>query len=166
MNGKAAKGDWTVTTRCTAGMVAVFAILATPLLAQDMAGRVGKQSDAVANEVIAWRRDFHRHPEPGNREERTARIVAEQLRAMGIEEVKTGMARHGVVAIVRGRKDGPTVALRADMDALPVREQTGLPFASENPGVMHACGHDAHTAILLGAAKVLLALRDDLRRNP
>ena len=112
--------------------------------------------------VIEWRRDFHAHPELSNREERTSKRVAEHLRAMGVDDVKTGVAHHGVVGLIRGTGPGPTVALRADMDALPIQEQTGLPFASENPGVMHACGHDTHTAMLLGAAKVLVQMRDSL----
>lgn len=122
--------------------------------------RVEELSKQAAPEVVQWRRDFHAHPELSNREERTARVVAEQLRKIGVEEIKTGVARHGVVALIRGGKPGPTVALRADMDALPIQEQTGLPFASQNEGVMHACGHDAHTAMLLGAAKVLMEIRE------
>ena len=119
--------------------------------------------------MIDWRRDFHQHPELSNREERTARIVAEELRRMGLEP-KTGIAHHGVTAIIQGGKPGPRIALRADMDALPVAERSGLPFASkataqyrgETVGVMHACGHDAHTGILLGVAKALVAMRDTL----
>ncbi|WP_254460215.1 M20 family metallopeptidase [Xanthomonas sacchari] len=119
--------------------------------------------------VVEWRRDFHQHPELSNREERTAAKVAERLRALGLEP-QTGIAHHGVVAIVKGALPGPRIALRADMDALPVTEQTGLPFASkatgeyrgETVGVMHACGHDAHTAILLGVAEALVAMRAQL----
>ena len=112
--------------------------------------RVEQLSGQVAPTVVEWRRDFHAHPELSNREERTARVVAEHLREIGVDEIKTGVARHGVVA------------LRADMDALPIQEQTGLRFASQNEGVMHACGHDAHTAMLLGAAKVLVQMRDGI----
>ncbi len=119
--------------------------------------------------VVEWRRDFHAHPELSNREERTSAKVAEHLRALGLEP-KTGVARHGVVAVIKGGQPGPKIALRADMDALPVTEQTGLPFAStataeyrgEKVGVMHACGHDAHTAMLLGVADTLVAMRDSL----
>ncbi len=119
--------------------------------------------------VIEWRRDFHQHPELGNRETRTAGIVAAQLKALGIE-VHTGVAHTGVVGVLRGGKPGPTVALRADMDALPVTERVDVPFKStvtaeyrgEKVGVMHACGHDGHTAMLLGVAKVLAGLRQDL----
>lgn len=118
---------------------------------------------------MQWRRDFHQHPELSNREERTSAKVAEQLRAMGLKP-KTGIAHHGVVAIIKGGKPGPRIALRADMDALPVTEQTGLPFASkatstyrgEPVGVMHACGHDAHTATLLGVADALVKMRENL----
>ena len=102
-------------------------------------------------EVIAARRDFHQNPELSNGEERTARVVAEKLRQLGLE-VRTGIAKHGVVALLRGGQPGPVVALRADMDALPVEEAGDLPFKSKQPGVMHACGHDVHTAIGLGVA--------------
>lgn len=119
--------------------------------------------------VVAWRRDFHQHPELSNREERTAAKVAEHLRSLGLKP-QTGIAHHGVVAIIQGGKPGPKIALRADMDALPVTEQSGLPFASratssyrgETVGVMHACGHDAHTGILLGVADALVAMRKEL----
>ena len=123
----------------------------------------------LQRQVVEWRRDFHQHPELSNREARTAAKVAERLRAMGLQP-KTGVAVHGVVAIIKGGLPGPKIALRADMDALPVTEQTGLPFASrakaeyrgEQVGVMHACGHDAHTATLLGVADALVAMRDRL----
>ncbi|KRB07773.1 M20 family metallopeptidase [Lysobacter sp. Root690] len=123
----------------------------------------------VKADVIAWRRDFHQHPELSNREERTSAKVAEHLRKLGLKPL-TGIARHGVVAIIEGGKPGPKIALRADMDALPVTEQVDLPFASkatasfrgETVGVMHACGHDAHTGILLGIADALVAMKKDL----
>lgn len=124
---------------------------------------------AAMPQVLAWRRDFHQHPELSNREVRTSKIVAEQLRAMGLE-VRTGIAHTGVVGILRGGQPGPTIALRADMDALPVTEQVDVPFKSvataeyrgEKVGVMHACGHDGHTAVLLGAAKVLAGMKAEL----
>ncbi len=120
-------------------------------------------------QVIAWRRDFHQHPELSNREERTSAKVAEHLRALGLKPL-VGIAHHGVVAIITGGRPGPKVALRADMDALPVTEQVELPFASkvmttfngQSTGVMHACGHDAHTSILLGVADALVAMRAEL----
>ena len=130
-----------------------------PAQHDDLSGRVDQLTQTVMPSVIEWRRDIHAHPELGNREERTAAKVAEHLRAIGVDQIKTGVAHHGVVALIRGRQKGPTVALRADMDALPIVEQTGLPFASQNPGVMHACGHDTHTAMLLGVASVLAQLR-------
>ena len=132
------------------------------LHADEIVSRVEELSKQAAPAVVQWRRDFHAHPELSNREERTARVVAEQLRKMGVDQIKTGVAHHGVVALIRGGKPGPTVALRADMDALPIQEQTGLPFASQNDAAMHACGHDAHTAILLGAAKVLVQMRQSI----
>jgi amidohydrolase len=124
---------------------------------------------ALEPRVIEWRRDFHSHPELGNREFRTSGKVAEQLRALGLE-VRTGIAHTGVVAVLRGALPGPTVMLRADMDALPVTERTDVPFRStamgefrgRQVGVMHACGHDAHTAILMGAAQILAGLRSRL----
>jgi len=131
-----------------------------PDAADDLSGPVSQLTREVMPSVINWRRDFHTHPELSNHEERTAAKVAACLRAMGVDQIKTGVAHHAVVALIQGRKKGATVALRADMDALPVTEQTGLPFASQTSGVMHACGHDAHTAMLLGAASVLMRLRD------
>ena len=120
-------------------------------------------------QVVEWRRWFHQNPELGNREFKTAARIAEILTGLGLEP-KTGIAHTGVVAINEGGKPGPLVALRADIDALPVTEQTGLPFAStakgeyngQEVGVMHACGHDNHMAMALGAARVLNAVKDDL----
>ena len=112
-------------------------------------------------EIIEMRRYLHQHPEPGFQEYNTAKFVSEKLAGLGME-VKTGVAKTGVVGILRGGKPGKMVALRADMDALTITEKTGLPFASVNPGVMHACGHDAHTSALLGAAIVLNELREEL----
>ncbi|HVS03563.1 MAG TPA: amidohydrolase [Thermoanaerobaculia bacterium] len=124
---------------------------------------------AVDPKVVDWRRDFHQHPELSNREVRTAARVAEHLQGLGIE-VQTGVAHTGVVGILRGGRPGPVIALRADMDALPVSERSDLPFASRETatyegrevGVMHACGHDAHVAILMGTAEVLAAMRESL----
>lgn len=111
-----------------------------------------EQAKAIADQITAWRRDFHQHPELSFQEVRTARVVADNLSDMGIE-VQTGVAKTGVVGYLG--EGEPIVAIRADMDALPIDEATGLPFASQNAGVMHACGHDAHTAMLLGVAKLL-----------
>lgn len=129
---------------------------------------IDAQLAAVTPKVIGWRRDIHRNPELGNQETRTAALVADHLRKLGFDEVRTGIAHTGVIGILKGRRPGGTVALRADMDALPIKEATGLPFAStvtamdngKSVPVMHACGHDAHTAILMGAAEVLAGMRD------
>ena len=136
------------------------------------AADVTRRVAAVEPEVIAWRRDIHEHPELSNREVRTGRIVAEQLRLFGLD-VRTGVAHTGVIGVLRGARPGRTIALRADMDALPVEEKTDLPFSSHARGdyqgkdvpVMHACGHDAHVAMLLGAAKVLAGLKSRLSGN-
>ena len=130
---------------------------------------IAARAAALESRLIAWRRDIHAHPELSNREFRTAALVAEHLRTLGLE-VRTGIAHTGVAALLEGGRPGPTVALRADMDALPVTEQTGLPFASRvtaeydgrSTGVMHACGHDAHTAILMAVAELLAGMREEL----
>jgi amidohydrolase len=131
---------------------------------------IAAAADAVEPRVIAWRRDFHQNPELGNREVRTARIVADHLRALGFDEVREQVAHTGVVGVLRGRLPGAAVALRADMDALPVAEEVDVPFRStvrtqwngQECGVMHACGHDAHTAMLMGVAEVLASMRDHI----
>jgi amidohydrolase len=116
----------------------------------------------LAPEIASWRQDFHRHPELLYEVHRTAGIVADKLRAFGCDEVVTGLGKTGVVGVIRGRGQGSgkVVGLRADMDALPIEEATNLPYRSETPGLMHACGHDGHTAMLLGAAKYLAETRD------
>jgi amidohydrolase len=137
--------------------------------AQINSDKLDAAARAIEPKVIEWRRDFHTHPELSNRETRTAETVAKRLRALGIE-VKTGVGLTGVVGLLRGGKPGRTLGLRADMDALPVTEQTDVPFKSkvtaqfrgETVGVMHACGHDAHVAILLGVAEVLAGMREQL----
>ncbi len=117
---------------------------------------------ARVDELTEWRQDLHRHPEIGYSEHRTAKIVAERLSDFGFDEVETGMGGTGVVGVLHGRDGpgGPAIMLRADMDALPIDEATGLAYASENPGVMHACGHDGHTTMLLGAARQLAETRN------
>jgi amidohydrolase len=154
---------------CTPVVLLLAAVAAaeaqTPILDDRTEARIA----AVEDRVIAWRRDIHEHPELGNREFRTAALVAEHLRALGIE-VQTGVAHTGVVGVLRGGRPGPVVALRADMDALPVTERVDLPFASrvrteyngQEVGVMHACGHDTHVAILMGVAEVMTAMRDEI----
>ena len=140
-----------------------------PAAAVDLKSEVEPALDGIAKKVIAWRRDIHEHPELGNRELRTSKLVADHLRKLGIE-VRTGVAHTGVVGTLRGGKPGPVVALRADMDALPVTEPEGLPFAStvktiyngQETGVMHACGHDTHVAMLMGVAEALAGIRKEL----
>ncbi len=145
---------------------------AAPLQAQTpdaLAAAIASRADALNAKVVAWRRDLHEHPELSNREVRTAGVVADHLRKLGME-VQTGVAHTGVVGILRGGKPGPVVALRADMDALPVTEEVDLPFRSrvkteyngQAVGVMHACGHDAHTAILMGVAELLAGMKADI----
>ncbi len=142
-----------------------------PVSASSIAHSIDAAARAVEPQVISWRRDIHQHPELGNREFRTAGIVAAHLRALGLDSVRTEVAHTGVVGVLKGALPGPVVALRADMDALPVTEQVDVPFASkarttwnnEEVGVMHACGHDAHVAILMGVAQVLCGLRASLR---
>jgi len=123
--------------------------------------RIRQLADEVFPEVVRLRRALHRRPELAFEEHETARLVAETLRGLGIEPT-TGVAKTGVVAHIEGQKPGPVVALRADMDALPIQEANAFDFASERPGVMHACGHDAHTASLLGAAMILSRMREEL----
>ncbi|GAC1335616.1 MAG: hypothetical protein NVSMB20_10690 [Bradyrhizobium sp.] len=116
-------------------------------------------------DIQAWRRDIHQHPELQYDVHRTAAFVADRLREFGCDEVATGLGRTGVVGVIRGRKpagrgDIKVIGLRADMDALPIEEATSLPYASKTPGKMHACGHDGHTAMLLGAARYLAETRN------
>nr|WP_238325360.1 amidohydrolase [Lunatimonas lonarensis] len=130
---------------------------------------IDQKAEALEAQVIAWRRDFHQHPELGNQETRTAAIVAGHLRSLGME-VTEQVAVTGVVGVLKGGKPGPTVALRADMDALPVTERADVPFRStqtaiyngQEVGVSHACGHDSHVAILMGVAETLASLRAEL----
>ena len=140
-----------------------------PLQAQTVYDQIDKQADAVEPKVIAWRRDLHQNPELSNREFKTAEKIAAHLRSLGLE-VRTGVAKTGVVGILRTGKPGPVVGLRADMDALPVVERVDIPFASKvkgeyrggEVGVMHACGHDTHVAMLMGAATVLTSIKNTL----
>ena len=117
---------------------------------------------ADENYIKELRREFHRNPELSGQEQRTSQRVIEELKKLSIHEIRHNMAGYGVLAIIGQKKDGPTVALRADTDALPIFEQSGVSFASQNEGVMHACGHDAHTAMLLGAAKILKSMEQEL----
>lgn len=124
---------------------------------------LSERAAVIYEKVVMWRRDFHRYPELAGHEERTSGLVAEHLRALGLE-VAEHVGGFGVVGLLRGEAgNGPVIGFRADMDALPLQEQTGFPYASKIPGVMHACGHDAHTAMLMGTAEVLSAMRTQLR---
>jgi amidohydrolase len=153
-----------------AAMVAMAA--AMPALAEtppEVRASADRAAQAIEQKMLTWRRDFHQHPELGNVEVRTAKIVADHLKKLGMK-VRTGVAGTGVVAVLEGGRPGPTVALRADMDALPVKENNDLPFRSQATGtyrgqtvpVMHACGHDTHVAILMATAEILAGLKKDL----
>jgi len=111
-------------------------------------------------DMTEWRHDLHRHPELALQEHRTSQVVQDKLRSFGVDEIHTGLATTGVVGVIRGREPGPAIGFRADMDALPILEETGAAYASETPGVMHACGHDGHTTMLLGAARYLAETRN------
>ena len=152
--------------------LALGLLLAAPFLAEAQSSlkpAIAQKADALKDKVIAWRRDFHEHPELGNQEVRTAGIVAAHLRSLGIE-VQEKVAYTGVVGILKGGKPGPVVALRADMDGLPVTERGDLPFKSnvvtefngQKTGVMHACGHDSHVAILMAVAEILASEKANL----
>jgi hippurate hydrolase len=112
------------------------------------------------DDMTVWRRDLHAHPELALQEVRTSGVVQQRLREFGVDEIATGIAKTGVVGVIRGRGPGGAIGLRADMDALPIAEETGKPYASTTPGLMHACGHDGHTAMLLGAARYLAETRN------
>src|SRR5207253_3085160 len=148
-------------------VVRLLFALSTPLgraseIPAARASAISTTAEAMRAELVATRRDFHRHPELSNREERTSRVVTERLRLLGFDEVRTNVAKHGVVALLKGGKPGPVVALRADMDALPINETMDVPYKSLVPGVEHACGHDAHTAIGLGVAELLSTMRSEI----
>ncbi len=155
----------------TAAIVALSSYVLPATAAVDRA-KVDALSASVEPKVIAWRRDIHEHPELSNRETRTAKLVADELKRLGLD-VQTGIAHTGVVGLLKGGRPGPTVAIRADMDALPVTEKTDVPFKShataifrgETVGVMHACGHDSHTAILMGIAQIFAGVRESLPGN-
>ena len=132
--------------------------------------KINTAADKIESKCIAWRRDIHEHPELGNNEYRTAKLIADHLRSLGIE-VKEGVGKTGVVGILKGAKPGPCIALRADMDGLPVVERVDLPFASKvkstyngkEVGVMHACGHDTHVAMLMSVAEILAGMKNELK---
>lgn len=158
------QGSWRI---ALASIWGLGLTLAANVANGDLSEAINASADAVAEQVVAWRRHIHEHPELSNREHKTAELVAGHLESLGLE-VQTGIAHTGVVGLLRGAQDGPVVALRADMDALPVQEATGLAFASTATGtyvgntvpVAHACGHDMHMAMLMGAAEVLAGMKD------
>jgi amidohydrolase len=119
------------------------------------------EAEALREQLVAWRRDFHRHPELGFQEHRSAGIIADRLRELGYD-VQTGVAHTGVVGLLEGKQPGPVVMLRFDMDALPIAEENEAEYVSQNPGVMHACGHDGHMAMGLGVATLMARRRDDV----
>ena len=151
-------------------IVALFASSGAHAQPKDLQKLIETKANAIEKKMIDWRRDFHQHPELGNQETRSAAIIAKHLTLLGLE-VKTGVAKTGVVGILRGAKPGPVIALRADMDGLPVAERTNLPFASkvktqfngQEVSAMHACGHDSHMAILMATAEVLASIKQDLK---
>lgn len=151
-------------------LIALIALPASAQVSAALQSKVDKQSKEIEAKMIEWRRDIHKNPELSNREVKTAAKVAEHLKSLGIE-VQTGIAHTGVVGILKGGKPGPVIALRADMDALPVTERNDLPFASKEKttfngletGVMHACGHDAHVAILMSVAEVLSKNKSEIK---
>ena len=149
--------------------IALVGLVQATLVQADLADAIDAAANELNEQVVTWRRDIHQYPELSNREFRTAKLVATHLESLGLE-VQTEVAHTGVVGILRGGKPGGVVALRADMDALPVVEKTGLPYASKETseyegntvGVMHACGHDNHVAILMAAAQVLTEVKDEI----
>lgn len=157
-----------MTQRRVVGLLLTLSLGLTTQVAQSASGvasreqQIAQAAEALRSKLIEQRRDFHMHPELSNREERTSRVVAEKLRALGLDAVKTGVGKYGVVALLKGSKPGPVVAVRADMDALPIQETIDVPYKSKNLGVKHACGHDVHTTIELGVAEVLSKMRDQI----
>jgi amidohydrolase len=137
----------------------------------DMSAEINTATAKVLPQVIEWRRFIHQNPELSNREFKTAKFIEEKLRSFGNIEIKTGIAKTGVVGILKGGQPGPTIGLRADMDALPVTERVNVPFKStvtgeyngQTVGVMHACGHDSHVAMLLGTAEILSSMKEKIK---
>ncbi len=155
--------------KITSYFLLVSSLFITPAKAQDITAVIAEKSMQTQSQLINWRRAIHLHPELSNREFNTSKLIADYLKSLGLE-VQDNIAKTGVVGILKGGKPGPVMALRADMDALPVKERVNIPFASKDSGeflgqkvpIMHACGHDAHIAMLLGAAKVLSEMKKDI----
>lgn len=151
-------------------LLLLISFISVSTFAQDLKQIIDQRADEIEEQVIEWRRHFHEHPELSNREFETSSYIAEYLNELGLE-VETGVAHTGVVALLEGGKPGPVIGLRADIDGLPVTERNNLPFKSiatgmyqgKEVGVMHACGHDTHIAILMGVAKILTEMKDDIR---
>jgi len=144
--------------------VLLCGLIAIPVLlnAQPREERIAKAVASLQDSLVAQRRDFHMHPELSNREERTSKVIQEKLKALGFDDIRTGVSRHGIVALLKGGKPGPVVAIRADMDALPIEETLDVPYKSKNKGVKHACGHDVHMTVALGTAEVLSKMRNEI----
>jgi len=139
-------------------------LIAAPVFAAENRDALFKQSIAeMFPGLVEIRRDIHMHPELSNEEVRTSKLVVDRLKALGFTDIKTGVAKHGVVAMLKGGQDGPCVAVRADMDALPIKELRSVPYRSKNPGVMHACGHDVHVTCALGVAELLSKHKDQVK---
>ena len=155
--------------KITSLLLVVMLMAAQQTIAQDISKTIEAKATAIQSKLVEWRRHFHEHPELGSREFKTAAYIVEQLKDLGLE-IQTGVGKTGVVAILKGGKPGPVIALRADIDALPVKERVNIPFASKDSTdyngqrvpVMHACGHDAHTAMLIGTAQVLSSMKKDI----
>jgi len=141
-------------------------VKSSPIAGASREEEIARAAESLRAKLIEQRRDFHMNPELSNREEQTSRVIAEKLRALGLDEVKTGVGKHGVVAMLKGKLPGgpnSVVAVRADMDALPIQETINAPYKSRNDGVKHACGHDAHMTVQLGVAELLSKMRDRIR---
>lgn len=132
------------------------------LLCQSREERVAAAAQQMHGSLVKQRRDFHMHPELSNREVRTSKVIAERLKALGFDDIRTGVSNTGIVALLKGGKPGPVVAIRADMDALPIEETMDVPYKSENKGVKHACGHDVHMTVALGTAELLSRMRNEI----
>ncbi len=152
----------TFTTLSVAQQRSVRRALVTETTPAARQQKINDLADSLRARLIVQRRDFHMHPELSNREERTSRVVAERLKALGLTDIKTGVGKYGVTALLVGGRPGPVVAVRADMDALPINETLDVPYKSQTPNVKHACGHDVHTTVELGVAEVLSRLRADI----
>ena len=148
----------------------LFLLSANSIFAVDMSKEINSATDKIMPQVVEWRRHLHENPELSNREVKTAKYVEDHLKKLGLE-VKTGVAKTGVIGILKGASPGPVIGLRADMDGLPVKERVDVPFASkvtaeyngQTVPVMHACGHDTHVAMLMGAATVLSGMKDKIK---